>query len=705
MGLADWLEAVSPYFTFPIGSETPAQPSSVVAFSEATMAPHAGFAATLAMSEAALQDALRSAYLVGRIPHWLLAATPPELFLSLGASFFIDVPRITLSRARPRSIVIDVTAWGPMTVHVLGKATRPEVVFRARLDVPFKVELRDRGLYIHIGTVDDTPGQPPREITLLSYSFTRFAGDQLSAGLQDLLADESFRALFEQAIRSKFQLDGGLPPIDVRFLDSLLGPVSQDPSVLLSPVGRAVDGALVVGIDVTLLASPTVDVTATTGNPAALSNLLQGLDLVVWVNPSVWIPANGAEFRRRARAAMTDGATLDALDLELHEGFVRAVGRAHISAGSATFSVDVFPRLTRPGRYEDLGPDEDGRPCVVYYPPREALWFEAMNATVDIQLPWWVTAVEIVAGGLTAGLAILWVESFITMVRDNSVAKIQAAAGSSGPNRITTYEPLPPDGPRVTAKIDRLEFHEEGIVMGASLVTDFRGAALRCTSHPSADDSADLVVDAEGMLRGRVPVVFAGRLPYPVMLEDNYLRTRWTVRNLDDNSIVVSSDERAAVHPTLTLTDPGSARLLRISCRVYRALGADTVDFLNDGRRLVLRDRLDRRSPFVRWYHYVRTPEVVVERDGSHSILGERVKYRNSQIHRTDLPGRCRMAARYSLDVPRGFALPPTQPPRLVYLDSLPFPKDRVGDHRGEVCEYCFFGGPTNTAPLPLPGP
>jgi hypothetical protein len=34
------------------------------------------------------------------------------------------------------------------------------------------------------------------------------------------------------------------------------------------------------------------------------------------------------------------------------------------------------------------------------------------------------------------------------------------------------------------------------------------------------------------------------------------------------------------------------------------------------------------------------------------------------------------------------------------YLDELPFPRDEIMLKREQLCDYCFFGGPTGTVPL-----
>ena len=46
------------------------------------------------------------------------------------------------------------------------------------------------------------------------------------------------------------------------------------------------------------------------------------------------------------------------------------------------------------------------------------------------------------------------------------------------------------------------------------------------------------------------------------------------------------------------------------------------------------------------------------------------------------------------------FLSPPPPPPAIEYLDDLPFPRAELINQRSQVCDYCFFGGPTRTQPL-----
>jgi hypothetical protein len=69
------------------------------------------------------------------------------------------------------------------------------------------------------------------------------------------------------------------------------------------------------------------------------------------------------------------------------------------------------------------------------------------------------------------------------------------------------------------------------------------------------------------------------------------------------------------------------------------------------------------------------------------AYAGEVVVKRHSKFHRTDHPcanvvGR-KSRYTYEIDI----------------LDALPFPVADIAAHRSELCDYCFYGGPTGIRP------
>jgi len=123
-----------------------------------------------------------------------------------------------------------------------------------------------------------------------------------------------------------------------------------------------------------------------------------------------------------------------------------------------------------------------------------------------------------------------------------------------------------------------------------------------------------------------------------------------------------------------------------VSARVYRPLGS-VIEIFSASTVFQVDDRLDRTHPFVQWTHVAITPDVIIE-NGVRRLTGTTSKHRISDIHRTDVPGRCRMAARFSAKA------------KLEYLDALPFPRSELDARRAAVCDYCFYGGPGRSIPL-----
>lgn len=125
-----------------------------------------------------------------------------------------------------------------------------------------------------------------------------------------------------------------------------------------------------------------------------------------------------------------------------------------------------------------------------------------------------------------------------------------------------------------------------------------------------------------------------------------------------------------------------------VECRIFRDPGATTEEVHRARGWLVPYDRLDRKRPYVGWRHTVTTPTVFVDSDGRRYVGKPAKRDRVSDVHRTAYPGRCLMADQYS---PRA---------SLEYLDALPFPHPDLDTNREQVCDYCFYGGPTRTAAL-----
>ena len=337
-------------------------------------------------------------------------------------------------------------------------------------------------------------------------------------------------------------------------------------------------------------------------------------------------------------------------------------------------------RCSRPPRL-----DKSGEPA------RDQLRFPLSDVQVDVKPSWWVVLaafpLPIIAG---------FVDMTITMVRSNIVNGMQITS-PDGVAPLTTRFTLPGVGdPVFNLRIVAFECHTEGVFAGLKLDADFRAAK---------PVGPDVVAAEEVPSLGIQPLLYHADLGFDALADDPTLRARWMVRVPGSGTSLLVQDRRAddASGGRFLWVSPASVPLLtapnlRIECRLYRVFGSRVDKVLDDAITLAVRDRLDRSRPYVRWTHQALIPVVRREADGSKTILGEVIKTRKSKIHRTAIPGRCRMASHYSQSWM--LSTPTKQGPALEYLPDLPFARADLIANRARVCDYCFFGGPTKDVPL-----
>jgi hypothetical protein len=101
-------------------------------------------------------------------------------------------------------------------------------------------------------------------------------------------------------------------------------------------------------------------------------------------------------------------------------------------------------------------------------------------------------------------------------------------------------------------------------------------------------------------------------------------------------------------------------------------------------------DPLDRHKPFVFWephVAYFRSPQ-------DPSKFWARLNH--PSVHRTAASARClALSQRITRAAQHDFGL------GVSYSDTLGFDFSEVPARRKDLCDYCFFGGPTRTAPFP----
>jgi hypothetical protein len=623
----------------------------------------AGFAASVVLRQELIQTLVRVLFNAGRVNHTIIATLP-----QITANLFLTVPELIYSTANGDRLAIDLYAWGPMTITPPGGVPESRrVKFRARVLVPQTVSVMGGQLRF---------GLSANEAVVAHSEIDPYAGGLFSTAAQDYILSPGFGTLLTLGLQIQLSaLGSALPPLDVGFL----GALANEPS--LRATARVLDGALALGLD--------IDKTGlvTHGDPSRLIDTTSGCDIGMWTNP-VAVPVAYANVRSKIETEVgNQGAHLDQYEIGVEEGWLRVAGKASKTGGSVEFSMHAVPKLVRPGVHYEWD-EEYGEHFEYTTPDRDELWFDTQDVHVDVDKDWWVSLLEALGGVLTFGIGALVVESIVDMIRGNVTSGIQSGGNTVAP-RDSEFTIPGVTRPSMRMRIATFECHAEGVFAAMSLSASFWAASVR---GPSAIAAEHALTDT---LRYQVD------LPPDVLPDDPELRVRWTIRRVDTNAIVIAQNLGAASGLALefdnTVVPLMQTDQFTIEVRVYRTLGASNEDFLNRLLTLSVVDSLDRRHPFVRWHHDLFVPRVRVEADGSHTKLGMDIITRHSDIHRTVLPGRCRMAGRYSLTklVPEPG---PTYP--LEYLDTLPFPIEELDAHRAKVCDYCFYGGPDKTVPL-----
>ncbi len=635
------------------------------------MPAHANFAAAIAIRQGTLEDLVRVLHHNNLLPHQLAIAAGV-----INADLFLEMPEIVCSSANGNRLVLNLRAWGPVTITLADQPPeRREVLFTARVLASPRISLQNASMRFSVQA---------DSATLDTFDISVLSGGPFSPMVQFFLGHPLLRLLLEAALRDRLATMQDLtPPINVAFL----GDIANASNTTLTP--RVVDGALAIGLD---LNGGGVQ---TAGDPNLLTNITPGYDIAIWLNPAALPAAMERVYAQVSAQAEGAGATLDSFSLTVQEGRFHGAGQASRSEGTATFSFDAVPRLIRPGVHMEWE-EEYGEHFEFDTPPREELWFEMQNVNVDMDRAWWVVLLE----GVLGPFAISIVEVFVNSIRNTIVGGIGSTSNQSMASRTQEFTFPNTSEPTVRLKLQEYACHPEGVFTGITLRPQFL--------KPLMQGDRNCFIE----LAAIHPPRFSVRLPFDAHPADPALRIRWTVRRRDTNQISLQFESQAGSAREITLAAMVQAMLetseFLVECRVYRVLGATATDLYNASKKLSIVDNLDRSHPYVRWRHWVLPPIVQVEADGSRTRTGFVLTNRTSRIHRTAFPGRCRMAAAYSIRSPEPARTPfghfvpdPLLPlPEMEYLDALPFSTTDLAAHRAQLCDYCFFGGPTKTVPL-----
>lgn len=623
------------------------------------MDPTAGFAVSLIFGQETLQGLVSVLHREDAMPHQI----SEDLGLA-SINLFLDTPQLTFAAANNTQVALGLQAWGPMTVPATGES--PTIVMSAQV-------LAELGASVQTATNAGTAttslvfSLDGAEATLTSINVQAIAGT-LSQAIQDYLSSQAFHDAAQAALRTLLNGLSVFPPLA---LDAL----SLATTTSVTNVStRMLDGALAIGID---LQDATYKVD-THGVADQLSDERAGYELALWINP-VAVPIQLSQYLSAAQASIEgQGATLKSLKLTCIDSALHIDGVIHKSGLDITFSVDAIPHTVR----TDVS---------LTSPDRNELWLEFVNLDVGVDRPWYLTLCEVFGAELSLWLS----EGILQMVRNIGSGQIGDTLGGTPGRPVSYYYTLPNTAqPLIVLTIREAAVHATGFFVGLSLTPQINLDALFGPINITLDD----------LRRAKAP--FLTVLPFAAHPADPQLFVRWTVRREDNNAVVL--DETL---PTLNTYGPADtislgltaaqagglvgAAKMDVSVTVFRALGATTTNLLSDTLRVAIHDPIDESHPYVRWSHSVTVPVVQVDANGSQTRTGKQSVARASKLHRTDFPGRCLMVGQIS---PKPLQARPDA--SIQYLDALPFPRVDLVAHRHEVCDYCFFGGPTKTVPI-----
>lgn len=640
------------------------------------MSNHSGFAAVAQIRNTAINSTLAIYHRSGLVPtrvnvsrSWSNPFGSGQVVVAF--DLFLDSPHLVFQESQ-NAVLAKLVLAGTVVLDGNGISSRERLV-RFNVDIRFLPQaLAANGVTVRLQAAG---------ATLVSFE-AESVGAPIPSAVMDFLNGNDVRTfLSAQLINAVAAINSISPPLLVPFIDSIgVG--------TLVNVSRVATKVMSDGIAVALdFSSGEMDF-QTNGTLNDIESFLSVSDLAICAHPSVRRLLARQGLPEVRRLAAEHDVTVDSLSIKLAENHLKIKIEARKDEFSATLNMRAIVHIGSPEAIEEYE-DEYGQQYVQITPGTDDIWVEIWDIDIDADLPWWVYVL------VTAGVFILFpmgpaiiaaIVSAIDTIKANVANQIQSPeTGASRVQRVT----LPgTTSPFVDFTVSQIK-------------TSPGGFQTRAWFRPVTIQNAAKVI---GPTNVTVEELIGGAVSY-TMTEDIWLwhpdnplvEVRWQVRRSDTNKVLASRwrdlSEPDALNFAIDLGADehiGSSKY-SINCSVFQK-GSPKELLASHTVQLTVEDRLDRTHPFVQWDHQACVPRV--ERvQGILRQTGWDYVERSSKIHKTKLPGRCRMAGQYS---------PQTWPISLHYSDSLPFPADQLSEHREMLCDYCFFGGPDKETPLPL---
>jgi hypothetical protein len=622
----------------------------------------AGFAVAITLRENLLNDAALIAYAGGTFPRSLdtskfppdyqLPGWPPRADLKM----FLGPPIINCHTNNTLSIALHM--WGQLSVTMNAENAFVDVEEGATVDAQLLVRLVPT--FVKVGS---ELVLRPDNVTVQQWDYTVISPGGFSPAADSYLRSSAFRSRLQTTIGLAIDADVvSLPKIDISFLGSGLT------AVAMTAVSRARQGVVLIGFNI-----ESEDVTLV-GNVEDLSDFADSNDLAAVTNADAVEILLQKVVQETREKVSEQGATLEDLNIKAGDGRFLIWGKASKTSGSTGFSFALIPTY-----YATRGPklfQYVGRPVWVNSRSWPALGFAVVDVKVGVALAAWLHLIHFFSKYTIAHFIALEIEDMVRHTIAEVTDAIEGTDTVTPVPRVRRLKPKRPGGATVRVEIAEYRITKQGTYIGIKVAPEsLPGALIGLTSIPANLRTQE--------------VRYAVRLPLGVGTDDPALRIRWTVINPGTGHVLITEDGLAADRLMFgfvpEVAGPGLA-YLRVAVRVYRPLGPQIMDFVNDGITLEIGDPLP-PGAYVRWWYPAKNPQVHFdEHTDDYVYLGEAVVWRHSNIHRTDRP--CAMADKRSR-----YAYP------IEILDALPFPISEIVSHRPQLCDYCFYGGPAGMRP------
>jgi hypothetical protein len=481
---------------------------------------------------------------------------------------------------------------------------------------------------------------------------------------------------------------------------------------------RVADGAINLGIDLAGLSS---------GNPGGLVNLLQQVGtgpVYRWVTTDSTLPGDRPVLEGRgARTSTGDISVLfnpDVLAAIVNKVSARISGTPiapKIKVVSVATRVAQFDKPLR-GRetglcidfvvdHQDIGAvagraylqpyvTVDGEPGPTPRPPAWMLYV----GHVEIDVPWWVEFAIALAGIALAvtlpvlsplvavGLIAVFDGILPGVIGDAESASQRSLGRGTTISRGVTTSTTSPTPHRRYQSLERIQVSDDGL--GLRLSDNIPDVRFRPTTQPLVLGGVGVSLDAGS------PEPFIASIGLNDLLASltRQCTVRLVVRRSDTGDEVARLEGPYATS-TQVSWDHMTADLFLVDSydivgQIFLSGPSMTGLLFSQSVTASVSDYFDRHHSFVRWgAHWAHFRNVGTGGEWWH-------RYSQPKVHRTAPSARC-LALRQLVS---RYAASPFQP-ALFYSDSLDYAWDDLAMHRDELCDYCFFGGPTRQLELP----